>query len=71
MNILRSQVLDEITHLDIKSLIVLQNLLPSLKRAAPLSRNKVGIGAKQASKALNNISTDLSQAITDGREDRI
>lgn len=70
MNILQHQILDEIAQLDIKSLMVLQNLLPSLKRVTTKQQNNIGTGAKLTTKALSNISNDLSKAIIEEREDR-
>lgn len=57
MNILQHQILDEIAQLDIKSLMVLQNF-------------NIGKGAKLTTKALSNISNDLSKTIIEDREDR-
>ena len=70
MNILQHQILDEIAQLDIKSLMVLQNLLPSLKRVTTKQQNNIGTGAKLTTKALSNISNDLSKTIIEDREDR-
>ena len=71
MNTLRSHILDEVEHLDIKTLLALQKLLSVLKISTLKSNTHLGEGAKLSRKALVNLSQELSQAVIDDREDRL
>ncbi len=71
MNTLRSHILEEVEQLDIKSLLVLKNLLSILKVSTLKSNSHLGSGAKLSRQALVNLSQELSQAVMDDREDRL
>lgn len=71
MNVLQAKILDEISHLDMKSLIILQNILPSLKNIELKKHKDIGVGAQLSTNALSNLPNDLSKEIIEDREDRL
>ncbi len=71
MNTLRSQLLEEVEHLDIKSLLAMQNLLSILKTSTTKLNTHLGTGAQLSRKALINLPIDLSQAVIEERDDRL
>lgn len=72
MNTLRNHILQEVTKLDIKSLVVLQSILPILKQTPPMTKLQLrGAAAAHCRQELHNLKGSLAQTIIEEREERL
>jgi len=71
MNELRNHVLREVAKLDLKGLQALEPVLEALVKARGVTVTARGNGAARSRKTSSNLDTNLSQAVIEGREDRL